>query len=437
MKSSFCSSPWFHIRIAADGGFLPCRWANRKLQSTHNIRDTSISEYMNSTEMMDMRMSLLDGKPPDICNACYYEDSNNKVSGRQRQLLKSAISIGNFDKSLCASPHYDLFNYSNAHDGHTNNLPVDLQIDLGSVCNSACIMCRPSYSTRLATDYEKLSKKEPELFDAPKSCHNWTDTVELVDKFTTELLATPNIKYIQFLGGETLYLRSFYDMCNRLIIGGVAKDIHMGTTTNCTVYSPELVNIIQNFKHVHVGLSVESFHDINDYVRWPSSISDIKENIFKFLEMREEMGMHLALRITPNIFTIYHLDTVFDFMIQHSISAESCNILYDPSCLRIELLPTELILTALGKINAVIHKHGLIPSTAIMVNRRRDDLVGDVIADVIFEYKNFLENCSPPTDVESERYKLVKFIKAFESLRHNKIIDYLPEYEEFLRSYGY
>ena len=116
---------------------------------------------MNSTEMMDMRMSLLDGKPPDICNACYYEDSNNKVSGRQRQLLKSAISIGNFDKSLCASPHYDLFNYSNAHDGHTNNLPVDLQIDLGSVCNSACIMCRPSYSTRLATDYEKLSKKNP------------------------------------------------------------------------------------------------------------------------------------------------------------------------------------------------------------------------------------------------------------------------------------
>ena len=59
MKASFCSSPWFHIRIAPDGGFLPCRWANRNLQSTHNIRDTSISEYMNSTEMMDMRMSFL------------------------------------------------------------------------------------------------------------------------------------------------------------------------------------------------------------------------------------------------------------------------------------------------------------------------------------------------------------------------------------------
>ena len=307
MNASFCSSPWFHIRITPDGGFLPCRWADRKLQSTHNIRDTSISEYMNSTEMVDLRMSLLGGKSPDICNACYYEDSNNKVSGRQRQLLKSAISVGNFDKSLCASPHYDLFNYSNVHHGCTNNLPVDVQIDLGSVCNSACIMCRPSYSTRLASDYAKLSKKEPELFDAPKSCHNWTDTVELVDKFTTELLAIPNIKYIHFLGGETLYLRSFYDMCNRLIIGGVAKDINIGTTTNCTVYSHELVNIIRNFKHVHVGLSVEGFHTINDYVRWPASISDITENIFKFLEMREELGMHLALRITPNIFTIYNI----------------------------------------------------------------------------------------------------------------------------------
>jgi hypothetical protein len=60
-----------------------------------------------------------------------------------------------------------------------------------------------------------------------------------------------------------------------------------------------------------------------------------------------------------------------------------------------------------------------------------------VIADIVFEYKNLLTKMKIPDNVEDERYNMVKFIKAFESIRNNKILDYLPEYEEFLRSYDY
>ena len=437
MKNSFCSSPWFHIRINPVGDFSPCRWSQRIHFSNHNINNTTLQEYVNSYEMRDLRMSLLAGESPAICSGCHYEDSHNKVSGRQRQLLKSAISIENFDKTLCASPHYEMFEYSNANQGRTEYLPVDLHMDLGSVCNSACVMCRPMNSTKLESEYVKLAKIEPELFRTTSKCTNWTDDTTLVDKFVTQLIELPNILYIHFLGGEPLYAKSFYSICNRLISTGIAKDISIGTTTNCTVYSSELENIIRQFKHVHIGLSVESLHCINDYVRWPSNIIKVRDIIQKFLILREETQLHLTMRITPSIFTIYHLDSMFDFMIANLITAESCNILYDPSCLRIELLPKTLIMEALGKINAVIDNHGLIQSQNVIVNRRRADLADDVIGDIIFEYKKFLEDCSEPDDAESERHDLVKFVKAFETLRHNKIIDYLPEYEEFLRSYGY
>ena len=60
-----------------------------------------------------------------------------------------------------------------------------------------------------------------------------------------------------------------------------------------------------------------------------------------------------------------------------------------------------------------------------------------MISDVIFEYKHLLETYQLPENIEEERYNLVKFIKAFENLRNNTILSYLPEYEEFLRSYGY
>jgi hypothetical protein len=124
-------------------------------------------------------------------------------------------------------------------------------------------------------------------------------------------------------------------------------------------------------------------------------------------------------------------------MLAEGIIAESCNILHDPSCLRIELLPRELITLCLTKINQVIQKHQLVEDNQTIVNRRREDLVNLVIAQVIFEYKHLLENLVAPTNVEQERSNLVKYIRAFEQVHENRILDYLPEYEEFLRSYGY
>jgi Radical SAM superfamily/Iron-sulfur cluster-binding domain len=437
LKDNFCSSPWFHLKITPAGDYISCRWDSSLTTSQHNISNTTLTEYMNSKVMCDLRQDLLNGGDPQICKSCRYEDHHDKVSGRQRQLLKSAINLKEFDKTFCASPHWEYFNYSYNNQGLTKTTPVDLQIDLGNTCNSACIMCIPSYSSRLATDYTFLNKIDQVLFPKYNVAKNWADNEELVEKFVKEISDISNIRYIHFLGGETLYLKSFYTICNKLIANGIAKNVSIGTTTNCTVYTPELENIIKEFKHVHLGLSVETFDTLNDYIRWPSQISSIVSNIEKFIELRKLTGLHLSLRITPTIFSIYHLDTIFEFMIKHSIIAESCNILQEPTCLRIELLPKELINRSIDKVNNIIEKYHLINNDQTIINRRRDDLVDPVIANVIFEYKHLLESMSPPSNIEQERFNLVKFIKAFESIRNNTILDHLPEYEKFLRSYGY
>ena len=124
-------------------------------------------------------------------------------------------------------------------------------------------------------------------------------------------------------------------------------------------------------------------------------------------------------------------------MLDNNITAESCNILHEPSCLRIELLPRSLVNQILVKIDHLIGEYGLISNQNTILNRRREDLTISVITEIIFEYKHLLETYQTPSNVESERYDLVKWIKAFEQLRGNNILTYLPEYEEFLRSYGY
>jgi len=440
LKDTFCSSPWFHFRITPAGYYIPCSWMSEWLpgdgQSDYNVRDTSIAEFMNSPIMCEFRTGQLTGLKDNRCRSCYYEDQHNKVSGRQKQLLKSAITTSNFDQTLMSSPHWDDFSYSNLNQGSTNRRPTDIQIDLGNTCNSACIMCNPTYSSKLARDYSKLTKMQPDIFPIYAPVVNWADDLQLVDKFVNDLLTINGIKYLHFLGGETLYLKSFYHICQRLIDHGLAKDIIIGITTNGTIYNEKLVEIIKEFKQFHLGVSIETLDTLNDYIRYPSDINQIKKNLDKFLALRGSTQLQVTLRITPSIYTVYRLDQVFEYMLDNNVIAESCNILSDPSCLRIELLPKDLRLAALDKINLVIQKHGLVWGDVI-VNRRRNDLVKPVIGNLIYEYRALLESLQEPDNVEQERFKLVKFTQSFEQLRNNKILEHLPEYEEFLRSYSY
>jgi hypothetical protein len=441
MKSSltdnFCSSPWFHIRITPSGDYAPCRWDFSTAPSQYNIQNTSLAEYINSNPMKEFRMTLLNGQPSQICVSCKNEEQYGKVSGRHRQLLKSSIDLSNFDKTLCASPHWSWFEYSHNNQGRTNQLPVDLQIDLGNTCNSSCIMCYPMYSSRLSADYEKLHQVNPILFERPKHKPNWTDDSDLVNKFLTELGDIPNLKYIHFLGGETLYLPSFYSICNSLANSGIAKNVSVGTTTNCTVYTAELEKTLQQFSQAHLGLSLEAFHPVNDYIRWPSKLEQVNTTIDKFLQLRKNFDLQLSLRITPSNLSVYHIDTVFEFMLENDIIAESCNLLLFPSCLRLEILPKEILDQSLNKIEKIIKKYNINSTQDLIVNRRSESIRTQTIHKVILEYYETIKNLKQPDDVEQQRKDLVDFLKAFESLRNNSILDYLPEYEEFLRSYGY
>ena len=437
LDKNFCSSPWFHVKLASDGTFLPCRWGNNQsAQRTQNIKFVSMSDYYNSQEMKDLRSSLLNGEFNNHCQVCYYEESFGKLNGRLRQLNKSAIDANNFDLTARSSPHWDNFKFSFDNQGLANLSPVDLQLDLGNTCNSACIMCDPRSSSRLEKDYEKLNRIEPNIFKKSESYRSWSQDQSVVDKFVDELGKIKNLRYLHFLGGETLFEQSFYQICDRLIDLGLAKDIIIGTTTNGTIFNDKIINYIKNFKQFHLGISIESVSALNDYIRYPSQIGNVISNIHKFLDLRNVYdSLYISLRITPNVFTIFELDKLFVFMLENNVIAESCNILYDPECLRIELLPDDLKQQVLQKLEDLIDYYQLEKSH--VVNIRRNDLIDQVIANNILDYYNVVKNFQVPANVEDLRVDLVKFIKSFESLRDNSILDYLPEYENFLRSYGF
>lgn len=430
LKKYFCGSPWIHMRIENNGDYAFCRWQRNNNYSAekHNIKHTSPLEYFQK-HMADIRSTMLAGNPVTACESCYIMEKNNKVSGRQKQLLKIGVLEGHFEKSLISSPLFQSIKYSDQNKGHTFLEPVDWQIDLGNFCNSACVMCSPKFSSKLANEWHHIG-----LIDQPYDNNNWAQNEHLLEKFITCLSGIKNLNYLHFLGGETLITPAFKKMLKALKNAGLNEKVVIGLTTNLTVWPEDVIDILRTFKNVHIGLSIESMNKLNDYIRWPSKISSIKENLKKFIDLTDEKKWFASLRITPNLFTVFYIDEVYRYALQNNIGVESCNFIYKPSFLKIDLMPDELKQITLKKLRGILNENHYTENKIPVVNVRRKEVVRQSLIEDVQSVIKYIENAETDT---SQYQNLVSFIKTIEKNRGNSVIEYAPEYENFLRNIGY
>lgn len=430
-KHTFCPSPWFHMMIEHDGSYRKCRWHmnNTMLKDrekiTPRIQDTSPIEFFQDN-MSEFRKELLDGKEMGDCSQCYLQDQHGKTSGRQRQLLKSGVTLDQFDKSLASSPMANHFKHSLDNNGHTTLRPLDWQIDLGNYCNSNCVMCSPEFSSSLASEWKNLGLIQ-EL--PPK---NWATDEKLIHNFLDGLVGIDQEIYLHLLGGETLITPGFKIFLQGLIDRDLHSKVTVGLTTNLTVWKEDVIDLLKNVKKVNLGMSIECLTPLNDYIRYPSRIEIVKENLEKWIRLANEMSWLKQIRITPSALSILHLDTVYEYAYERNITVESCNFLEEPSYFRLDILTEPLRDKVIDKLEKWISSKGS-TNNEYVVNTRNPEFSKEQIIQDARSYVHYLKNQPYRNDVDG----LVSFLKLLESNRKNSILDYLPEYEEFLRTAGY
>lgn len=417
-KQNFCPSPWFHMRINNSGGYEYCRWAESPC--THNITDTTPTEYFQ-THMSSVRQEFLDGKMPAGCHPCKSMEQQNKTSGRQKQLLKIGVRVDAFEKTLASSPWVPIFSID-----ANNQLPQDWQVDLGNYCNSACIFCSPESSSRLATEWKKIGF----IKQLPQS--NWTDTPELIEKFINTLKQTPHVRYIHFIGGETLITPSFELILKELIAARLNETATIGFTTNLSVWKDNIVELLEKFHNVNLGASIESFSIINDYVRYPVCLPTVFENLQRWVDTAKKNSWLVQLRTTPTCLTVDKLLPIYDYAWDHNIIVESCNFLYEPEAMKPSVLPMEHRNKIIQRMKNWIDQHNV--SSETIVNIRNPNTIQAQLVQDLSSYVNYLEN---EPDESYRLHDLVAWLKRIEANRGNSILTYLPEYEELFKSAGY
>ena len=305
--------------------------------------------------------------------------------------------------------------------------PQDWQIDLGNFCNSACIFCDPASSSRLATEFKSIGI----IDQVPRA--SWCEDSVKFNTFLDALRSSADIKYLHFIGGETLITPAFKRILETLIEKNLHKTNTIGFTTNLTVWDQNIVDLLIQFEQVNLGLSIECIHPLNDYVRYGSDIDQTVKIMEQWIAVATESNWLMQLRITPTIFTIWHLDTVYEYAYQHNISVESCNFLNDPAFMRPSVLPLAVRPQVIAKLTAWINKY-ISTATEQIINTRHPDVARQQIIQDAGSYVDYLQN---QPDESFRLTALVDYIKLLEANRNNGILRYLPEYEELLRSAGY
>jgi len=420
-EKTFCSSPWFHMRINNQGHYEYCRWASAStLVPGESIQSSAPDQYFQN-HMIEIRKNLLLNQPIAGCKQCHQMERHNKISGRQRQLLKTGISTDNFDKTLLSSPWFDQLQHA-----HVDLLPQDWQIDLGNFCNSACVFCTPNYSSRLANEYKKLN-----IIDQLPA-NAWCDNAEYLDRFVDVLKRSPAVKYLHFIGGETLITPAFSTILKALIDSQLNHTVTIGFTTNLTVWDDEIADMLCKFHEVNLGLSIECFDRVNDYARWPSNIDSVKHTIESWLALARRQQWSVQFRTTPNLLTVSRLLTVYDYAWDHNVAVESCNFLENPECLRISVLPRAQRQQVIDGIKLWLASHN--SDHHQVINTRNPEFIRSQMVQDLNSYVNYLEN---EIDESHLLPKCVAYLKLLESNRKNSVLDYLPEYEQLFRSAGY
>lgn len=318
-----CILPWISIEATPMGTTRPCCLAKHEIPGIdlkkHTLEDAFRSEYMD-----DMRAAFSKDQKPGQCNACWMEEDAGKKSKREYMLEKFR--------------HIDV-----DYDNIKGEDLVFLDLKLGNICNLKCRICGTWSSSKWGQ--EELDYYNPELSGNSQikdwlKAGQWPRTSKKFWNHMDELL--PQIKYFEFTGGEPFLIKQHFDLLQRAVDNGYAKNIDIHYNTNTTKL-PKQHEIWKHFKHVQIAFSVDNTEERFEYERYGAKWRTSNKNIHAIHALRDsgDYNMQTQLCTTWNIQNIYYVDEVLTWANAMNFDTVHFNLMHDPWEMAISNIPMD------------------------------------------------------------------------------------------------
>ena len=358
-NSKYCPLPWIFQAIRNNGDIRVCCQANasesrgiyrKENGEAYNANRDSLLESRNSELAKEIRKSMLEDRSHEACQRCDKEDAAGIRSRRQYE-VKHANDFFNLDKAKSLTNE----------DGSIDPQKVPLHyVDFrfGNKCNLKCRMCGPTDSDAWYDDYVgvwgvesyddsqgqvKLIKNEQGRYKPEVDDYAWIDNDHFWNQMGDNL---DHLQLIHTVGGEPMLIEKHYELLQKAIDRGIAKNITVEYNSNITVFPPKVWEIWKHFKQIQIGMSLDATGSANDYIRYPAKWNTIEKNIKKLEEADGHFNLWIAT--TVQIYNVLELPKLMKWRLEQDF--KRINIwygqpiitthpLHNPRHLNVKILP--------------------------------------------------------------------------------------------------
>ena len=323
----FCVLPWVSLEASPVGTVRPCCLADDEIvdNSGHKFQllTADFTSIRNSNHMQSLRKEFLAGQQPQTCRRCWAEEDAGRTSKRMHTLNRL--------KHMGITPEWT-----------ADAKPLMfLDLKLGNICNLKCRICGSWSSSQFATEELKFVEDKKTSFhyqmlkDGAWPRENSQFWSELNQSLT-------DIRYLEFTGGEPFLIQEHFDLLQTLVNQGVAHQVEIHYNTNGTQYPEHAESIWRHFKHVEIAFSIDDVKNRFEYQRTNAVWNQVIDNIQLFKQMQSRNNnISLQVCCTVNIFNVYYLHDVANWIHKQQFDFVYWNMLHDAPWLSIANLPAD------------------------------------------------------------------------------------------------
>ena len=329
LPSTICMLPWISIETSPMGTSRPCCLAHDEITddngNKYDLNKTDLETIYHSTYMQRLREQFRAGEKPKTCNRCWEEED----AGRDSKRIHSQVRL----KNLYSQVDWD------------NNDPDQLwfvDLKLGNICNLKCRICGSWSSSSWAT--EEMAYLPKDVNKKSHIAYTWLKQGAWPRKTTTfwdnmrNLM--PNIKYIEFTGGEPWMIQEHFDLLQFAVDEGYSKNIDIHYNTNATQTPLPHTKMWSQFGRVDIAFSVDNVGARFEYERYGAQWDEANENIDRTHFAKKEFAPNITTQLcfTINIQNVYYLDELLAWADTKPWGSVYFNMLHSPSHMNIQYM---------------------------------------------------------------------------------------------------
>lgn len=344
-----CSLLWRQLYVSENGAFYPCclTRGNEKAEFVDEngigIRisdENAVVKAWNSPVIRNLREQMIKGEEPEICRECFLPE---KMGDRSLRVKNNEIYLSQLEPIIQTS-------------AVAEKEIRALDVRWGNICNLKCRMCFPDFSRLLLPEHQELYGRAKDAREADEILsREWFREKD----HWKDLSGLENIDFLNFAGGEPLLIPESFELLERFVKSGKAKNITLAYNTNLTLLSPAARELWPKFREVRLSVSLDGYREVNSYIRHPSSWEKIEKNLRELDENHESYGIsHLSIHSTLQIYNAFSFSELIRWMKGFSFLHPYPDITYltSPEHFDLRVLPPEAKRLAESSLRSVLPK---------------------------------------------------------------------------------